>query len=137
MLRGATKIRQAEPLRQCPGRHRLAVLRPQPQQTLLRIVSRRELRFAAVVKPDQHPFEIRGEVSKLQVLAAFDCLRVTPGGAVLCQPIGVEKYQSALVASPGICVPPPAIDGEFDDGTGIPATGDDDIEMEMKTLFVA
>ena len=87
--------------------------------------------------PDQQPFEIRGEVDKLQTLAAFDRLRVAPGGAVLRQSVGVEKNQSSLVAPLRIGVPPPAIDGEFDDGTGIPAAGDDDIEMKMKALFVA
>lgn len=101
------------------------------------MVRRHELRFAAIVKPDQQPFEIRSEVNKLQSLAAFDRLRVAPGGTILRQPVGVEKYQSSLVASHGIRMPPSAIDGEFDDGTGVPATGDDDIEMKMKALFVA
>ena len=73
----------------------------------------------------------------MQSLAAFDRLRVAPGSAVLRQSVGVEKYQSSLVASHGIRVPPPAIDGEFDDGTGVPAAGNDDIEMKMKALFVA
>ena len=106
-------------------------------QTPLHIVRSHELRFAAIVKPDQQPFEIRGEVDKLQTLAAFDRLRVPPGGAVLRQSVEVEKHQSSLVAPHGIRTPPPAIDSEFDDGTGVPAAGDDNIEMNMKALFIA
>ena len=106
-------------------------------QTTLRIVRRHELRFAAIVKPNQQPFEIRGEVDKLQTLAAFYRLRVSPGGAVLRQSIGVEKNQSSLVAPHGIGVPTTTIDGEFDDRASVPAAGDDDIEMKMKALLVA
>ena len=106
-------------------------------QTPLGIVRRHELRLAAVVTPDQQPFEIRGEIEQLQTLAAFDPLRVAPGGAVLHQSVGVDNNQSSLVAPHRIGVPPPALDGEFDDGTGVPAAGDDDIEMNMKVLFIA
>ena len=34
-------------------------------------------------------------------------------------------------------MPPPAIDGEFDDGTGVPAAGDKNIEMKKEALFAA
>ena len=89
------------------------------------------------MKPDEQPFEIRGEVDQLQALAAFDRLRVAASGAVLRQSVVVEKNQSSLIAPHRIGVPPPAVDGEFNDGTGVPATGDGDIEMKMKALFVA
>ena len=91
----------------------------------------------AIVKPNQQPFEIRGEVDKLQTLAAFDRLRVAPCGEILRQSVGVEKNQSSLVAAHRIGVPPPPVDGKFDDGTSVPAAGDDDIEMKMKALFFA
>ena len=95
------------------------------------------MRFAAIVKPDQQPFEIRGEVDKLQTLAAFDRLRVAPGGAVLRQPVAVEKNQSSPVAPLRLGMSAPAINGEFDDRTGIPAASDNDIEVKKKALLVA
>ena len=89
------------------------------------------------MKPDQQPFEIRGEVDQLQTFPAFHRLWVASDSAVLRQTVGVEKNQSSIVAPLRIGMPPPAFDGEFDDGTGVPAASDDDIEMKMKPLLVA
>ena len=90
-----------------------------------------------MVKPNQHPFEFRGKVEQLQTLAALDRLRVASSGTVLSQSVRVDQNQGSLVAPFGVGVPPAALDGEFDNGTGIPAAGDDDIEMQVEALFVA
>ncbi len=71
------------------------------------------------------------------MLAPFDRLRAASGGAVLRQSVGVKKNQSSLVTSLGIGAPPAAVNGEFDDGTGVSATSSDDIEVKMTPLFVA
>ena len=89
------------------------------------------------MKPDQQPFELRGEVDQLQMLAAFDHLRVASGGAVSCQSVSVKKNQSSLVTSLGIGTSPATVNGEFDDGTGVSATSGNDIEVKMTLLFVA
>ena len=34
-------------------------------------------------------------------------------------------------------MPPASLDGEFDNGTGVPAAGDHNVEMKMKALLVA
>ena len=91
MRRGSVKIFQVEPISERRGRHGLAVFRPQPLQTPFRNVRRHELRLAAIVKPNQQPFEIRGKVDQLQTLAAFSRLRVTPSGTVPRQSVGIDK----------------------------------------------
>ena len=94
------------------------------------------MRLAATVKPHQQPFEIRGEVDQLQTLATYDSLRVASGGAVLRKSVVIEKNQCSFVAPHRIGVPTTTVDGEFDDGTGVSAACDDDIEMNMKAMFV-
>ena len=72
----------------------------------------------------------------MQALATYDSLRVASGGAVVCEPVGIEKNQGSLVTPHGIGVPPTAVNREFHDGTGVSATGDDDIQVNMKALSV-
>ena len=89
--RSAPKTCQIEPFSQRRSRHGLTVFRPQPSQAFLCVTRRHELRLAARMKPDQQPFEIRVKVDQLQTFAAFDRLRVAPGGTVLGQSIGIDK----------------------------------------------
>lgn len=70
------------------------------------------------------------------MLAAFDRLRVATGGAVLRKSVGVKKNQSSLVTPLGMSPSPAAVNGEFDDGTGVSATSGDDIKVKMTLLFV-
>ena len=73
----------------------------------------------------------------MQALKALDRLRVAAGSTVLRHSVGVDQNYRSLVAPLRVDVPPAALDGEFDNGTGVPAASYDDIEMVMKALFVA
>ena len=67
-------------------------------------------------------------------------LRPSPGRARRRGPAPVgrhREYQSSLVGLHRIGVPPPVVDGEFDNETGVPAVGNDNIVVKMKALFVA
>ena len=88
------------------------------------------------MKPQQKPLEIRGEEDQLQTLATYHPIRVASRGPILLKSVSVEKYQSAFVAPHGIGMPPTAINREFDYGTGVSATRDDDIEMHMTAMFI-
>ena len=128
---GTPKSYQIEPFSQRCGRHRFAVFGPQLSQTPLCIIRHSELRLVAIVKPNQKSFEIRGEVDQVQTLATFDRVRVAAGGAVLYKSVGVEKNQGLHIVPHGIDTPASAVDREFYDGAGVPAAGDNDIEMNM------
>ena len=99
--------------------------------------SRHEPGLVAIVKPDQQPFEIGDEVDQLQPFSTFDGLLVAPAGTVLHQSISIQKHQRSLVASLGVDMSSPAFDRKLDDGTGVPAAGNGDIEMKMNVPIVA
>ena len=68
----------------------------------------------------------------MQSITTLDCRRA---GTFSQSSVGVEKDQRSLVLPLGICVSLPAVDGEFDDRTGVSTAGDSHIEMNMKALL--
>ena len=134
---GAAKIVQVESPPQQGGGRRLAVVGPQPLQPPFRVLRRHEPRFAAGVEAEEQPFEVRGEVHQPQVAPTRHRFGIAAGGAVPCQPVGVEKDESAAVAHSDFVMSPSPVDGVLDHPAGVSAAGNDDIEMKMEILFVA
>ncbi len=91
------KISYAEPLPQRLGPHRFDILRPQLFQAPSCIVPHDGFCFTVRMKTEQQPFEIWPEKNELQVLATLDRIRIAASGAILCQPVRIEKNQRRLV----------------------------------------
>ena len=135
--RRAVQIVRAEPFPERGGGRRLFVARPELPQAPFRTLRRYEPPFLAAMKADQQAFQVRPEIDQLQIAAAPDGFRVAAFGAVLDEPVGVEKNQRSLVRNLGFVTPPAPVDGVFDDPSAIASAGDDDIEMKMQAPVVA
>lgn len=89
------------------------------------------------MEAEQQPFEVRGKVHQPQVAPTRHRLGIAAGGPVMREPVGVEKNKGSPIAQAGFIMSSPTVDREFDDLAGVSSTGNDDIEMKMKTLLVA
>ena len=89
------------------------------------------------MEAEQQPFEVRREVHEPQVAPTRNRLGIAAGGAVLQQPVGVEKDEGTIVPHAGLVVPSSLLNCVLDHPAGISSSGNDDIEMKVEALLVA
>ena len=73
----------------------------------------------------------------MQTVTAFNRVWVAAIGPIPREPVGIQKNQRRYVGPSRFEVSSSLVDGVLDNRPGVPAAGDDDIEMKMEAMFLA